>query len=128
MLDFFIRYSVLKKNLSPKSKISYDFTCGPSPAKNLKSSFSLPLPAYAPLRSGRQGEAGGKGVWGEFRPPSPLMKSVRIFSNTHRQLEKEAFGSPATRARQPILGAKLNFLSLFRKAERQKRAFSNFNF
>jgi len=40
----------------------------------LKSSFSLPL----------QGEAGGKGVWGKFRPPSPLMKSVRIFSNTHR--------------------------------------------
>jgi len=70
--------------------------------------FSLPL----------QGEAGGKGVWGEFRPPSPLIKSVRIFSNTHRQLEKEAFGSPATRARQPILNAKLNFLSLFRKAER----------
>jgi hypothetical protein len=23
-------------------------------------------------------------VRGEFRPPSPLMKSVRIFSNTHR--------------------------------------------
>jgi len=77
--------------------------------------FSLPL----------QGEAGGKGVWGEFRPPSPLMKSVRIFSNTHRQLEKVEFGSPATRARQPILNAKLNFLSLFRKAERQKRAFLN---
>ena len=36
--------------------------------------FSLPL----------QGEAGGKGGWGEFRPPSPLMKSVRIFSNRHR--------------------------------------------
>jgi len=87
--------------------------------------FSLPLPAYAPLRSGRQGEAGGRGVWGEFRPPSPLMKSVRIFSNTHRQLEKEAFGSPATRARHPILKQKLNFLPLFRKAERQKRAFLN---
>jgi len=25
------------------------------------------------------GEAGGKGVWGEFRPPIPLIKSVRIF-------------------------------------------------
>jgi len=46
------------------------------PKKNLKSSFSLPL----------QGEAGGRGVWSlPFRPPSPLMKSVRIFSNTHRQ-------------------------------------------
>ena len=33
--------------------------------------FSLPLPAYAPLRSGRQGEAGGKGIWSwPFRPPA----------------------------------------------------------
>jgi len=87
--------------------------------------FSLPLPAYS---SGRQGEAGGRGVRGEFRPPSQSRaKSVRIFSNTHRQLEKERFGSPSARARQPILGAKLNFLSLFREAERQKRAFLNFN-
>ena len=79
--------------------------------------FSLPL----------QGEAGGRGVWSlPFRPPSPLMKSVRIFSNTHRQLEKEAFGSSSARARQPILNAKLNFLSLFREAERQKRAFQIF--
>jgi len=78
--------------------------------------FSLPL----------QGEAGGKGVRGEFRPPSPLMKSVRIFSNTHRQLEKERFGSPSARARQPILGAKLNFLSFcFAKQNGQKRAFLN---
>ena len=45
-----------------------------------------------------------------------------------RQLEKEAFGSPATRARHPILGAKLNFLSLFHEAERQKRAFLYFLF
>ena len=73
-----------------------------------------------------QGEAGGKGVRGEFRPPSPLMKSVRIFSNTHRQLEKERFGSPSARARQPILGAKLNFLSFcFAKQNGQKRAFLN---
>jgi len=76
--------------------------------------FSLPL----------QSEAGGRGVRGEFRPPSQSRaKSVRIFSNTHRQLEKERFGSPSARARQPILGAKLNFLSLFREAERQKRVF-----
>ena len=41
--------------------------------------FSLPL----------LGEAGGKGVGSlPFGPPSPLMKSVRIFSNTHRQLDK----------------------------------------
>ncbi len=32
-----------------------------------------------------QGEAGGRGVWGEFRPPSPA-SSVRIFSNRHRQV------------------------------------------
>jgi len=77
--------------------------------------FSLPLP----------GEAGGRGVRGEFRPPSPFMKSVRIFSNTHRQLENVEAGSPSARARQPILGAKLNFLSLFCEAKRQKRAFLN---
>jgi len=78
--------------------------------------FSLPL----------FGESGGKGIWFlPFRPPSPLMKSVRIFSNTHRQLEKEVAGSPSARARQPILGTKLNFLSLFCEAERQKRAFLN---
>ena len=35
--------------------------------------------------SGRQGEAGGRGVWGEFRPPRPE-SSVRIFSNRHRHL------------------------------------------
>ena len=69
-----------------------------------------------------QGEAGGRGVWGEFRPPSPV-SSVRIFSNRHRQLEKERFGSPSARARQPILGAKLSFLSSSRKMGRQKRAF-----
>ncbi len=37
------------------------------------------------------------------------MKSVRIFSNTHRQLEKEVAASPSARARQPILGTKFNF-------------------
>jgi hypothetical protein len=79
--------------------------------------FAFPLPLF--------GEAGGRGVGGGFRPPSPLIKSVRIFSNTHRQLEKEVAGSPSARARQPILGAKLNFLSLFRFAGRQKRAFLN---
>jgi hypothetical protein len=48
-----------------------------------------------------QGEAGGRGVWGEFRPPSPE-SSVRIFSNRHRQLGNVSLGSPATRARQPF--------------------------
>ena len=71
--------------------------------------------------------AGERGVLGEFRPPSPDAISVRIFSNRHRQLVKEEFGSPATRARQPIFGSKSNFLPLFREAERQKRAFLNFN-
>ncbi|HOK34963.1 MAG TPA: hypothetical protein PLB19_02440 [Candidatus Paceibacterota bacterium] len=72
-----------------------------------------------------QGEAGGKGVWGEFRPPSQLMKSVRIFSNTHRQSVNVDAGSPSARARQPMAAAKLNFLSLPRFAGRQKRAFLN---
>ena len=35
-----------------------------------------------------QGEAGGRGGWGEFRPPSPA-SSVRIFSNRHRKSKKE---------------------------------------
>ena len=43
-----------------------------------------------------QGETGGRGGWGEFRPPSPA-RSVRIFSNRHRQLGNEVIGSPATR-------------------------------
>jgi len=77
--------------------------------------FSLPL----------SGEAGGKGVRGEFRPPSPLMKSVRIFSNTHRQLGNPVAGSPSARARQPSFKQKFNFLPLFCEAKRQKRAFLN---
>jgi len=57
--------------------------------------LSAPVPAFTQeFRSGRQGEAGrqkifrrergrgGRGVWGEFRPPSPA-SSVRIFSNRH---------------------------------------------
>ena len=54
--------------------------------------------------------AGGKGMWSlPFRPPSLLMKSVRIFSNTHRQLVKVVSGSPSARVRQPIFGSKSNF-------------------
>ena len=62
--------------------------------------LSAPVPAN---QSGRQSEAGGRGVWGEFRPPSPE-SSVRIFSNRHRQLGNEDIGSPAMRARQPFFG------------------------
>ena len=47
-------------------------------------------------------------------------------SHPLRQLEKEVAGSPSARARHPILSAKLNFLSLFREAERQKRTFRIF--
>jgi len=48
--------------------------------------LSAPVPAFTQeFRSGKQGETGGRGVWGEFRPPSPA-SSVRIFSNRHRQL------------------------------------------
>ena len=32
-------------------------------------------------------EKSGRGVWGEFRPPSPA-SSVRIFLNRHRQFSK----------------------------------------
>ena len=56
--------------------------------------FSLPLPAYALLRSGRQGEAGGRGVRSLALPPaepvneigSPACRQAGIFSNTHRIL------------------------------------------
>ena len=76
--------------------------------------------------------AGGRGVWGEFRPPYKFWaKSVRIFSNAHRQLGNAFVGSPSARARQPILSANWNFLSLPRYCRAgQKRAFriSIFNF
>ena len=65
------------------------------------------------LRQGRTGAAGGRGVWGEFRPPYKFWaKSVRIFSNAHRQLGNVFVGSPSARARQPFLSANWNFLSL----------------
>jgi hypothetical protein len=38
-------------------------------------------------------------------------------------VEKEFAGSPSARDRQPISGAKLNFLFLFCEAKRQKRVF-----
>ena len=81
---------------------------------------SLAICLSAPV----QGEAGGKGVWEEFRPPYKFWaKSVRIFSNAHRQLGNVFVGSPSTRARQPILSANWNFLSLPRSSEAgQKRA------
>ena len=50
------------------------------PKKNLKSSN----PKGSLLR------AGGRGVWGEFRPPYKFWaKSVRIFSNAHRQFSQK---------------------------------------
>jgi len=58
------------------------------------------------LRQRRKGAAGGRGVWGEFRPPYKFWaKSVRIFSKAHRQLGNVFVGSPSARARQPILSA-----------------------
>src|SRR3989344_1978234 len=55
-------------------------------------------------------QAGGRGGWGGFRPPYKFWaKSVRIFSNAHRQLGNALFGSPSARARQPILSANWNF-------------------
>jgi len=38
-------------------------------------------------------------------------------------LENVEAGSPEAKARQPILGAKFNFLSLFCEARRQKHVF-----
>jgi len=80
-------------------------------------------------------QAGGRGVWGEFRPPYKFWaKSVRIFSNAHRQLGNVFVGSPTllrrqagARARQPILSANWNFLSLPRR-DWPKAGFPNFHF
>jgi len=74
--------------------------------------------------------AGGRGGWGEFRPLYKFWaKSVRIFSNAHRQLGKVFVGSPSARARQPILSANWNFLSLPRYCGGgQKRASRTFIF
>ena len=70
-------------------------------------------PKESLLRQRRTGAAGGKGVWGEFRPPYKFWaKSVQIFSNAHCQLGNEVIGSPSARARQPILSTNWNFLSL----------------
>ncbi len=73
-------------------------------------------------------QAGGRGVWGEFRPPYKFWaKSVRIFSKAHRQLGNVFVGSPSARARQPILSANWNFLSLPRRGW-PKAGFPNFHF
>ena len=74
--------------------------------------------------------AGGRGVWGEFRPPYKFWaKSVRIFSNAHRQLGNVFVGSPSARARQPILSTNWNFLSLSRRTSgRPKAGFPNLHF
>ena len=38
--------------------------------------------------------AGGRGVWGEFRPPYKFWaKSVRIFSNAHRRIVHDEFSA-----------------------------------
>ena len=77
----------------------------------------------SPPEADRCGQAEGRG-WGEFRPPYKFWaKSVRIFSNAHRQLGNVFVGSPSARARQPILSANWNFLSLPRYCGAgQKRA------
>jgi len=72
--------------------------------------FSLPLPAYAPLRSGRQGEAGGKGVWSlPFRPPSPLMKSVRLPAGRQGYFQIHTANWKKKRLARPLRGLASRF-------------------
>src|SRR3989344_5166515 len=67
-------------------------------------------------------QAGGRGVWGEFRPPYKFWaKSVRIFSNAHRQLGNVFVGSPSARARQPFCPSNRNVLSLSRPSGTARR-------
>ena len=72
--------------------------------------------------------AGGRGVWGEFRPPYKFWaKSVRIFSKAHRQLGNVFVGSLSARSCFPILSANRNCLSLPRRGW-PKAGFPNFHF
>ncbi|KKU46298.1 MAG: Transcriptional regulator, XRE family [Parcubacteria group bacterium GW2011_GWB1_46_8] len=59
--------------MPPKRKIGYDFPCRLAPAKNLKSSFSLPL----------QGEAGERGFGGNSARPTNLGRNLFEFFRTH---------------------------------------------
>ena len=76
-----------------------------APLRSAKTSYSRGtlaeknLPLKKSLKSsnpkGSLLRAGGRGVWGEFRPPYKFWaKSVRIFSKAHRQLENGIFPSP----------------------------------
>ena len=79
--------------------------------------FIFPTPLFLPAPPERNFQKSASGF---------CLKKVRILSKRYRQSVKVLSGSPATRARHPILNAKLNFLSLFHETERQKRAFLNF--
>jgi len=62
--------------------------------------LEIVLFASASRRGGR------KGVWGEFRPPYKFWaKSVRIFSNAHRQLGNVFVGSPSLPAGRQVCPA-----------------------
>ena len=53
-------------------------------AEDIRDEINKKCDAYKIILSALvQGEAGGRGVWGEFHPPSQV-SSVRIFSNRHR--------------------------------------------
>jgi len=75
-----VRWNVKEKEFA--TKLSEAQSSAKSGTKNLKSSN----PKGSLLRQRRTGVAGGRGVWGEFRPPYKFWaKSVRIFSKAHRQ-------------------------------------------
>jgi len=63
-----------------------------SEMKKLEIVLSAPVPAFTQeFRLGKQGKAGGRGVWSlPFRQPSPEI-SVRIFSNRHRFIKLKRF-------------------------------------
>ena len=69
-----IKGKVLKTKKSPLlTKIEFE----PTFSQVLwRFAFPLPLPAYAPLRSGRQGEAGGRGVRSLALPPAEPVNEI----------------------------------------------------
>lgn len=80
--------------------LTKEFAAKPSEARSSAKSGTKNLKSSNP--KGSLLRAGGMGFWVEFRPPYKFwVKSVRIFSNAHRQFENAAFCT-ITRQHSPV--------------------------